>query len=174
MFYFCIFTGKAFARQCESNTKKTCACQGLDNTYAGASFTFGCSWSMYVDGCKYGKGGMGHVKKYRLSNKENSCETSKEDLEKKEKSLESTFDVMADEVGSLFKNVVPHAFDNMTCRGGQAGACRIGDAEKLGDERPFSGVTAVSDFCAHAHRDVNNVAGGITAVVTLCRFVYFY
>ena len=77
MFYFCIFTGKAFARQCESNTKKTCACQGLDNTYAGASFTFGCSWSMYVDGCKYGKGGMGHIKKYRLSNKENSCETTK-------------------------------------------------------------------------------------------------
>ena len=169
-----MYIGKAYARQCETNTKKTCACQGLDNTYAGASFTFGCSWSMYVDGCKYGKGGMSHVKKYRLSNKENSCETSKEDLEKKEKSLESTFDVMADEVGSLFKNVVPHAFDNMTCRGGQAGACRIGDAEKLGDERPFSGVTAVSDFCAHAHRDVNNVAGGITAVVTLCRFVYFY
>ena len=161
--------GRATARQCESNSKKTCACQGLDNNYAGSSFTFGCSWSMYLDGCKYGKSVTGNIRKYKLSNKENFCQTSKEELDKKENNLESTFDIMTDQVGSLFKQIVPNAFDNMTCRGGQAGACRIGDAEKPGNELPFSGVTTVSDFCAHSHRDVNNMDGGLTAVVTLLR-----
>jgi methylcytosine dioxygenase len=60
--------GNATQRQCEANSKKTCACQGLDEGYGGASFSFGCSWSMYFDGCKYGKGGLNRdTKKFRLT-----------------------------------------------------------------------------------------------------------
>ena len=33
----------------------------------------------------------------------------------------------------------------------------------------FSGFTCVCDFCAHAHKDTNNMVGGATAVVTLLR-----
>lgn len=157
---FTFVLGKAYARQCETNSKKTCACQGTDNTYSGASFTFGCSWCMYYDGCKYGKGGMNKVKKFKLTNNnETSLETDnwrnqtdKGGLGLKERNLENTVNHLADQVGNLFENVVPQAFKNMTCRGGQAEKCRIGDSRKSGDERPFSGVTAVSDFCAHAHR----------------------
>ena len=33
----------------------------------------------------------------------------------------------------------------------------------------FSGFTCVRDFCAHAHKDINNIVGGATAVVTVLR-----
>ena len=44
--------------------------------------------------------------------------------------------------------------------------CRIGTYE---NGNPFSGITAVSDFCAHAHRDNNNLINGTTAILTLLK-----
>ena len=45
--------------------------------------------------------------------------------------------------------------------------CRIGSTGLGG--RPFSGITCVCDFCAHGHKDSNNVVGGATCVVSLKR-----
>lgn len=78
---------------------------------------------------------------------------------------------MSAKLTPLFRSAVPDAFSNMTAMSEIASDCRIGpkdDPTKL-KSNAFSGVTAVADFCAHSHRDSNNMDGGLTMVVTLLK-----
>ena len=52
-------------RQCAANKKKTCACQGIDLAFNGASYTFGCSWTMYHNICKFCR--SSDVHKFKLT-----------------------------------------------------------------------------------------------------------
>ena len=144
-------------RGCGENTKKTCACQGQGGSQGGASYTFGCSWSMYTGGlCKFGPSKPGQARRFKLE-KNPSPE---------EPELEKICDELADCVSLMFQQVAPACFNNMTLFSDLAQDCRIGSGS-VG--RPFSGVTVVSDFCAHQHKDINNMVGGSTVVLSLIK-----
>ena len=81
--------------------------QGLNEEYDGASYTFGCSWSMYFDGCKYGKGGIksNNINKFRLA---------KEADDKEESDVAENMHRLADIISPLYKRVAPKSYQNMT------------------------------------------------------------
>lgn len=106
---------------------------------------------MYYNGCKYARSKT--VRKFRLS------------VKNEEGEIEDHMNVLATILAPLFKQICPRSYDNQVKYEKEAPDCRLG----LKPGKPFSGVTACLDFCAHAHRDLHNMQDGCTVQVALLK-----
>ena len=82
-----------------------------------------------------------------------------------EPALENLLQNLATDIGPLYKAAAPDSYRNMTQFEEDGQECRLG----LKPGRPFGGVTAVVDFCAHAHKDNQNMNNGCTVVCVIYR-----
>jgi len=109
----------ATKHQCELNKTKTCTYQDHKAKKEGASYSFGCSWNVYSDSCKYAKSYTRITRKYRLAN-----ESQEEEME-----------AQADDMGDILSRMASDAYQNLIMFSKEADSCRNGNGP---GGKPFS------------------------------------
>lgn len=91
---------------CLEYFSRDCACQGWDMNRKGASFSFGCSWSVYYNGCKFARS---HVpRKFKLRD------------ESFEGVMESKFQALGQHLAPLYQQIAPMSYGGQVSAGCQS------------------------------------------------------
>ena len=85
-----------------------------------------------------------------------------------EHDVEDKLQRFATAMGPLYKRMAPEAYANQVKFEEKAIECRLG----LAAGRPFAGVTACFDFCAHSHKDIHDMSDGCTVVRPIITLPY--
>lgn len=108
---------------------------------------------MYYNGCKFARSNQPN--KYKLAATKNA---------QAEKFVGKLCERLATVMSPIYKMAAPDAFHNQVKLEKEGDECRLGEnTEEY--SKPFSGVTACMDFCAHAHKDQHNMDSGSTLVI---------
>lgn len=79
--------------------------------------------------------------------------------------VEHKLQKLATIIGPVYQKYAPEAYKNQTAFELDSLECRLG----YEGGRPWAGVTACADFCAHSHKDNHNMNNGCTVVATLTK-----
>lgn len=101
---------------------------------------------MYNNGCKYAR--TITPRKFKLTDESEEIE------------VETKLQSLATDLSPLYSLIAPQSYKNQTEFEHLGLECRLGN--KPG--KPWTGVTACLDFCAHAHKDAHNMNNGCTVV----------
>ncbi|MPC28769.1 DNA N6-methyl adenine demethylase [Portunus trituberculatus] len=101
--------------------------------------------------CKYARSKT--ARKFRLTD------------EQEESEIEHKLQTLATVLSPVYEQYAPEAYKNQTAFENDSLECRLG----YNGGRPWAGVTACADFCAHSHKDNHNMNNGCTVVVTLTK-----
>ena len=140
----------------EKSGHKDCPAQG-DPTSGGGSFTFFCTKTPLQNKCKWFNSWATSIRNVKLMQTRQNRNI--------EDTLEQMIVKLAQNTIDSVEKAVPKAFHNMNIFSDVGNMCRI----PTGPKRPYAGCTAVLDYCAHTHRDSNNMASGCTVLVSLVR-----
>ena len=72
---------------------------------------------------------------------------------------------LSDIAGKLLQELAPDSFHNMFKHAENAKECQIGPETQI-----FGGVTLVSDYVAHPHKDAADFPLGVIALFSFCNF----
>ena len=73
-------------------------------------------------------------------------------------------------LGPITKQLTPDCYDNLTHFEENGDRCRLGNEPG----KPFSSVSIVDDFCAHAHKDHRNFSFGMYSTLLCVSNCYFW
>lgn len=86
----------------------------MDESSGGASFSFGCSWSMYFNACKFSRSRV-QPKLFKLS-----------EAKDEERFIEEKLQSLADNAAEKLRVAAPAIYHNQTLLAYKSQACRLG------------------------------------------------
>jgi len=147
---------KRKVKEAKSNNQRI---KDITDKFTGTK-TFGCSKQLYGPVCKFSyiPKGQNCRKKFNLKSKPHGKDSD-------DPVMANLSHQLADIAGKRMQELAPDAFHNMLKHAEDAKDCQLGP-----ETRVFGGVTLVSDYVAHPHKDAADFPLGVIALFSFRNF----